>query len=130
MTPTRHEQLAELTRDHGYREATVAGWSDERIATVLASRRRERRNDLKRAKHTAEQIDGSRGVASGLEREAAAKAIEEAVPRGADYLVQTLLYCGHVLSDSEVKALARGMIDTLRGTVPPVERVPFGGDAA
>ena len=123
---TRHEQLNELVA-FGYREKTIGTWSEDRIMTVLAARRREVSLGLKRGDHVATQIDGtSRGQPSKLEREVAAGMLEEVLDRGGDELVNAILYVGHCLSDAEARTLAEGLIALFRGKhATPVERVLF-----
>jgi hypothetical protein len=112
---TRVDQLRELVKVHCYREETVSGWSDDRIRTVLAARRRDARLGKLRADSAARAIDGlALGQPSRVERFAAAAYLEEAMGRGGFECVQAVLYCGHVLTDDEAKALAAELIATLR----------------
>lgn len=111
---TRHEQLVELTVTHGYREKTVADWSEERIQTVLESRRRERRNDLHRADSRNTAVDGGRGTASKLERQITAAYLEQALAEPGDGIVNALLYCGWCLTGAEVRGLALELVAKLR----------------
>lgn len=113
-TPTRHEQLHALEQ-FGYRTTTIADWSADRIATVLASRRRDAKLATARASHTAEQIDGtSRGQPTRPERWQAAAYLAEVLEHGGDGIVNAMLYCGHVLTDAEAKTLAETLIALLR----------------
>jgi hypothetical protein len=112
---TRVDQLRELVHRHSYRESTVAEWSDERIVTVLAARRRDARLSQLRGDNAARAIDGlALGQPSRVERLAAAAYLEEALHHGGFDCVQAVLYCGHVLTDDEAKALAAELITTLR----------------
>lgn len=112
---TRTDQLREL--EHmGFRASTIGTWSDERITTVLAARQRDNRLALARAANTAANIDGmSRGQPSRLERQIAAIWLEETLERGGDELVNAVLHCGAVLSDTEARTLAVGLIALFRG---------------
>jgi hypothetical protein len=123
ITPTKAEQLRVLT-DFGYSEKTTATWSDERIKTVLAARRRDAKLGLARAKHAAERIDGSRGQPNRPERWQAAAYLAEVLDGGGDGIVNALLYCGHVMTDGEAREFAVQLIGKLRdGLVTKVERV-------
>lgn len=126
MTPTRHEQLRALA-EFGYRDKTIETWSEDRIATVLAARRRDARLALARAHNKANNIDGTdRGQPGRLDREAAAVYLEETLPRGGDELVNAVLYVGHCLTDAEARAMAEGLVALFRGehAAAPV-RLPF-----
>lgn len=112
---TRHEQLIELRDQHGYREKTIATWSEDRIKTVLESRRRERRDDLHRGNVRAAAVDGQKHPVSKLERRIAAAYLAEAIEAGGDAIVNALLYVGWCLTDSEVRGLAAELVNTLRG---------------
>ncbi|HVL11502.1 MAG TPA: hypothetical protein VM529_03000 [Gemmata sp.] len=112
---TRAEQLRELTQTYGFRDKTVADWSDDRIATVLAARRRDGELALRRANAKALDIDGAaRGQPSRVERLAAAACLEEELPRGGDALVNAVLYVGHCLTDDEARELAATLIGKFR----------------
>ncbi len=111
---TRHEQLLELEQ-YGYTEKRTGAWSDERITTVLQSRRKSRTADMHRATSRNTAQDGARGQASGLERNIAADYLEAAVAEGGDATVNALLYMGWCLSDEEVRALATELVAVLRG---------------
>ncbi len=111
---TRHEQLLEL-EDFGYREKTIATWTDERITTVLQSRRRSHTADRHRGNSRNTAQDGAKGVASRLEREIAAKYLEQAMDQGGAELVNALMYLGYCLSDNEVRGLAVELVAVLRG---------------
>jgi hypothetical protein len=111
---TRVDQLRELER-HGYSQKRTGDWSDERILTVLEARRRENRVGLARASGKAEAIDGTRGVASRLERQAAAAYLEEALADGTADALASVLYAGWCLTTAELRELAGGMVRTLRG---------------
>lgn len=110
---TRVDQLREL-ESHGYSQKRTEAWSEEKIVTVLAARRREARLAIARAEGKAAAIDGARGTASQLERSCAACYIEQALNDDNDALL-SMLYAGHCLTTDELKELARHMVRTLRG---------------
>jgi hypothetical protein len=128
MTPTRHEQLRQLAA-FGYREATIENWSADRIATVLASRRRDAALAVKRGTHKAEMIDGPDRdrVPPKLDREVAAAYLEEVLAGTGDDVANALLYCGHCLSTAEARALAAGLVALFRGehAAAAAVRLPF-----
>jgi transposase len=111
---TRVDQLQELVR-FGFRDSTIATWSDDRIATVLSARRRDARLATQQANRVANEIEGAtRGQPSRVERLAAAAALEEELPRGGDALVNAVLYVGHCLTDDEARELAENLIGKFR----------------
>ena len=54
-------------------------------------------------------------MASRLEREIAAKYLEQAMDKGGAELVNALMYLGYCLSDAEVRGMAVELVAVLRG---------------
>jgi hypothetical protein len=112
---TRIEKVNSLVAS-GYREKLVKDWSDDRIETVLASRKRDEQLSRRRGEHAANVAEGNcTGVAPQMIRETAARYLAEVLEGGSgDDIVQAVLYTGHALSSAEAKQFAKQLIKTLR----------------
>ena len=112
-----------LLEGYSYRKEAVRLWTKEKAETVLRACQREERIALQRAAAVAREQDGtvSRGQPSVVERMTAAAYLEQAQGEGVDELTQAVMHTVYVLSDDELRSLAKYLVRKYREPLPARE---------
>lgn len=100
---------------YGFREEVVRGWPRERAELTIRRRKARDRADARRAMSRAGLMDDVPHEGGSLpERMGAADAVVQAMDGPGDELLAVLMASLYVLSDAELRAVARELVATYR----------------